>query len=135
MQTLVRPWFASASFLACASATREVSWSADASLGVVARAAGCQEGTEDPPAIDCVFERLYQGSIWGESTDDTESAARSFTYGEVTALGVQTLLENVAHAGAPLGPDDSFADLGSGMGRAVLQVRLATPVSRSIGVE
>lgn len=107
----------------------------EASLGDMTKSAGCPQTVAGPQAVDCIFEKLYKGSIWGESTDASESAARSFTYGEVTALGVHTLLENVAHAGAPLGPDDSFADLGSGMGRAVLQVRLATPVSRSVGVE
>jgi len=52
------------------------------------------------------------------------------TYGEITAVGVRTLMEAV-----DANYSSTFFDLGSGFGRAVLQVALETLVAASVGIE
>eukprot|EP00971_Amphidinium_carterae_P223124 4427496-Amphidinium_carterae.1 len=45
------------------------------------------------------------------------------------------MLSLMTELGAPLRVDDAFADLGSGLGKAVLQVLLTTRVGSAVGVE
>ena len=52
------------------------------------------------------------------------------TYGEITALGFAQLAHRLK-----LGPDDVFADLGSGTGKTVLQAASEFGASRAWGVE
>lgn len=79
--------------------------------------------------LDCSLHHLYGGDRAGF---DEEDKARELTYGEVTALGVQQFLDAVP---VGLGDDDVFFDLGSGVGKSVLQVYLTTEVKRASGVE
>ena len=53
----------------------------------------------------------------------------ALTYGELTYEGASALGEIL-----DLGPDDVFYDLGSGLGRAVLQAHLQWGVGRAAGV-
>lgn len=59
--------------------------------------------------------------------DDTGG---SVTYGEVLPQGVQQLLEVMC-----MDADSVFCDLGSGRGRAVLQVAMTAPIKQAIGLE
>lgn len=79
--------------------------------------------------IDCSLHHLYGGDRAGF---DEEDKARELTYGEVTALGVQQFIDAVPEG---LESDDVFFDLGSGVGKSVLQVYLTTAVNRASGVE
>jgi hypothetical protein len=56
--------------------------------------------------------------------------ARSLVYGELTWPGVERLA-----AALELGEKDVFYDLGSGVGKAVLQIAMTIPVKKSIGIE
>lgn len=87
---------------------------------------------QKPSLIDqlgCSLHHLYGGDRAGF---DEEDKARELTYGEVTALGVQQFIDAVP---VGLGNDDVFFDLGSGVGKSVLQVYLTTEVKRASGVE
>lgn len=55
---------------------------------------------------------------------------RGFVYGEITAQGMRRLARRVT-----LNQSDCFYDLGSGIGRAVLQAFLEFGVHRSVGIE
>ncbi|GIL75093.1 hypothetical protein Vretimale_7786 [Volvox reticuliferus] len=59
-----------------------------------------------------------------------DSTGGSATYGETTGDGVMRLLRNV-----PLQPDDVLVDLGSGLGRLVLQVACSANIRRCVGIE
>lgn len=52
------------------------------------------------------------------------------TYGELTPAGVDRLLRELEPT-----PDDVFYDLGSGIGKVVLQVAMSVPIARCVGVE
>lgn len=52
------------------------------------------------------------------------------TYGEMTYEGIEKLIEE-----AEIKPNEKFIDLGSGNGKASMQVFMNTPVSEAIGVE
>jgi hypothetical protein len=56
--------------------------------------------------------------------------ARARVYGELTSAGVRQLIRATG-----LSADDVFVDLGSGVGKVVLQVALAVPGVRCIGIE
>lgn len=56
--------------------------------------------------------------------------ARARVYGELTPVGTRQLI-----AATRLAADDVFVDLGSGVGKVVLQVALAIPGVRCIGIE
>ncbi len=80
------------------------------------------------------LENVYK-PISGFHIDDSEAKAiedegANTTYGEITDEAVTTLLKelNVNNC-------DVFYDLGSGVGRMVVQVYLESPVKKSIGVE
>ena len=51
-------------------------------------------------------------------------------YGELTPAGCARLIEEL-----DLGPRDVFYDLGSGVGKVVLQVAIASPIKRCVGYE
>ena len=85
------------------------------------------------PCLDAVQEAVRQGRC----TDQAEEAeieavggAEASTYGEVTPLGFRTMATRLG-----LGAADTFADLGSGLGRCVLQAASEFHVHRAIGVE
>merc|ERR1711963_964671 len=56
-------------------------------------------------------------------------------YMETAAEGVPVLLDAIASFGENLGASDTFVDLGSGLGKLVLQVFLTTDVGRAVGIE
>lgn len=58
------------------------------------------------------------------------SGKLGFVYGEITAQGMRRLARRVT-----LNQSDCFYDLGSGIGRAVLQAFLEFGVHRSVGIE
>ncbi|KXZ45746.1 hypothetical protein GPECTOR_51g732 [Gonium pectorale] len=59
-----------------------------------------------------------------------EATGGSSTYGEITGEGVQQFLQAV-----PLQPDDVLVDLGSGLGRLVLQAACSLRLRRCVGIE
>ncbi|KAG2442094.1 hypothetical protein HYH02_009583 [Chlamydomonas schloesseri] len=59
-----------------------------------------------------------------------DATGGSATYGEITGDGVRQFLARV-----PLQPDDVLVDLGSGLGRLVLQVATSARLRRCVGLE
>ena len=57
-------------------------------------------------------------------------AGSSPTYGEITPTAVARLVESLDP-----GPDDVFYDLGSGLGKVVLQVAMTRRLARCVGLE
>ncbi len=67
----------------------------------------------------------------GVAPDGTRlKRSRLHTYGEITPTGVSQLI-----AATRLSPEDRFFDLGSGVGKAVLQVAMQVPGTRCTGIE
>lgn len=88
------------------------------------------------PRRRCVaVSRFYQGISGYAGTGAgpngrTLRPARARVYGELTPAGTRQLIRATR-----LGPGDVFVDLGSGVGKVVLQVALAVPGVRCIGIE
>ena len=86
---------------------------------------------DDPQAV---IRRLYRdehGYDLSEADEARVLATRSApTYGELMPSATARLVEALK-----LDADDSFYDLGSGVGKVVLQVAMTVPVQRSIGIE
>lgn len=61
-----------------------------------------------------------------------KSMCQDDTYGELTPAGAQVLFK---HPEFHLVPTDTFYDLGSGLGRLVMEAALVGDVSRAVGVE
>lgn len=80
------------------------------------------------------FDRLYEGvegyPLSHQARNRLGTEDRSLTYGEVTPEG---FLEVLAKA-APV-PGETFYDLGSGTGRAVILAAMAHPFGRLVGIE
>jgi hypothetical protein len=78
--------------------------------------------------------RLYRGvdgfSISQQEERDVRAARGSPLYGEITPMGVQRLLERLE-----LGERDTFYDLGSGVGKVVLQAAMTVRLRRCVGIE
>lgn len=107
------------------------------SLTEVAKATGCKDTAIEIAAevastqLDCLFEKWYT-----EIAPNATDMGRAGTYGEITPKGVATVFSMVGQLGAgEMGPEDNFFDLGSGLGKMVLQASLTTSVGRAIGVE
>lgn len=85
----------------------------------------------DPKTL---LRRLYRREFGYDvsKADDARVAATqaSSTYGELMPAATDHLVEHLA-----LGRNDVFYDLGSGLGKVVLQVALRAPVRRCIGIE
>ncbi|MCA9708341.1 MAG: hypothetical protein KDK70_21000 [Myxococcales bacterium] len=78
--------------------------------------------------------RLYR-DVHGYDADPTGEArvaatGSSATYGELMPAATAALVEHLR-----LGPRDAFYDLGSGVGKVVLQVAMTVPVARCVGIE
>ena len=108
---------------------------------IAARAAGCDGTTRrrDPLAPDDVtkatLDTLYADLPTGDEIpiDDLRAIDDSGgheAYGELTIRGMRELRPRLAP-----GRDDVFYDLGSGVGRSVMQAAMERPVARAIGVE
>jgi SAM-dependent methyltransferase len=102
-------------------------------LCAVAGAALVGGGAPDARRIRAIERAVRDGAC----TSDTEELAiqavggrHSDTYGEITPRGFATLAARLG-----LGADDTFADLGSGLGRTVLQAAADFGARRAVGVE
>ncbi|MEM9454246.1 MAG: hypothetical protein AAGF11_08715 [Myxococcota bacterium] len=87
--------------------------------------------TPDPRTV---IQQLYR-EAHGYDNDPTGEArvaatGSSATYGEIMPTATAQLLEHLN-----LRSDDSFYDLGSGIGKVVLQVAMTVPVARCVGIE
>eukprot|EP00933_Yihiella_yeosuensis_P075644 TRINITY_DN85090_c0_g1_i1.p1 TRINITY_DN85090_c0_g1~~TRINITY_DN85090_c0_g1_i1.p1 ORF type:complete len:279 (+),score=33.57 TRINITY_DN85090_c0_g1_i1:36-872(+) len=89
---------------------------------------------------DVVLRKVYSESLLEEElkelwltrkdvTADLQQISEK-TYGEITTSGVRCL-----HSAVNLTESDVFADLGSGLGRCVVQTFLETDVRRMLGIE
>lgn len=85
-------------------------------------------------AIDIMDDVYGKRSGFGISNDERkmiEDKGGNPTYGEITAKGVEQLIE---YFKANLGIHDVFYDLGSGIGKVATQVALTTP-AKAVGIE
>lgn len=86
------------------------------------------------PSPRSVIQRLYRDHSGYVSDPQGEAqvvaAGSSATYGEMMPAATERLIEHLA-----LGPNDAFYDLGSGVGKVVLQVAMTAPVARCVGIE
>lgn len=87
--------------------------------------------TRDPRTL---LRRLYRDSFGYDvdAADDARVTATGAcsTYGELMPAATDRLVEHLR-----LGSDDAFYDLGSGLGKVVLQVAMRAPVRRCVGIE
>jgi hypothetical protein len=85
----------------------------------------------DPRAV---ISRLYREDHGYDSDPAGEArvaaTGSSATYGELMPAATEHLIHHLS-----LGPDDVFYDLGSGVGKVVLQVAMTAPVARCVGIE
>ncbi|GIL50971.1 hypothetical protein Vafri_7046 [Volvox africanus] len=109
--------------------------------GKVVAAYAYQDADGEASLMSQVFDALYDEaevvfmSKHGYIIPKREAAlvditGGSATYGEITVDGVMQLLRNV-----PLQQDDVLVDLGSGLGRLVLQVACSASLRRCVGIE
>jgi len=86
----------------------------------------------DEPRL--AVRRLYRGVDGFMISQQEERCVRasrgSPLYGELTPMSVQRLLERL-----DLGARDTFYDLGSGVGKVVLQTAMTVPLKRCVGIE
>ena len=85
------------------------------------------------PCVEAVQEAVREGRCTDQQEEEAIEAiggAEAATYGEMTPLGFRSMAERVG-----LCKGDVFVDLGSGLGRVVLQAAREFAVRRSIGVE
>ena len=83
--------------------------------------------------LEIIRSNVDQGRCCSQSEMDAITALggpMAETYGEITADGMKALAARVL-----MGPSDSFADLGSGCGRAVLQALTNFDVASACGIE
>jgi ankyrin repeat protein len=83
--------------------------------------------------LSCLFALLFPMKELWMSTDEQHGSQG--VYGEILPLGVVRMLQEAVPKAVPLGTEDVFYDLGSGLGKMVLQVFLTTPISRANAVE
>ena len=80
------------------------------------------------------IRRLYHNR-WGYDVtraeeDRVRDSDGSSTYGEIMPTGLDSLIDAL-----DLEEDDVFYDLGSGMGKVILQLAMTTRIKRCVGVE
>jgi len=80
--------------------------------------------------IQELYKDISGFGISPEDTNSIESQGCAATYGEITFEGVEKLLTRLDFKDS-----DVFYDLGCGVGKMVIQVYLATPVKKSVGIE
>jgi len=82
-------------------------------------------------AVNRFYEGISGFAADGAGPDGRKlRPSRARVYGELTPVGTRKLI-----AATRLSADDVFVDLGSGVGKVVLQVALAVPGVRCIGIE
>ena len=85
------------------------------------------------PSQRVAINKLYRDvDGWGATDADNRqfNGNLASTYGELTPLGVQRLLNCLQ-----FNENDVFYDLGSGVGKVVLQVAMAVSIQKCVGVE
>ncbi len=99
------------------------------------RAPGPQRhGQDELSVVRNSLRRLYKDISGYDIPRDEEKAIRerrgSPTYGEINVGSVQKLIDHLQ-----LGTNDVVYDLGSGVGKMVLQVAMTTSVRKCVGIE
>jgi hypothetical protein len=95
--------------------------------------AGClvaKESNEIKKTIDSLFKGKTGFGINKKEIDLIVEKGSKATYGEILYDSMQTLINDLK-----LTKNDVFYDLGSGIGKQVVQVYLATKVKKSCGIE
>lgn len=85
------------------------------------------------PCLDAVQEAVREGRCTSQEEDEAIEAIggpEAAIYGEITSVGFRSLARRVG-----LGESDVFADLGSGLGRVVVQAAREFGVERACGIE
>lgn len=81
-----------------------------------------------------MMNRIYKNICGYEIDKSDEKLIRKFKgspiYGEITQKSVEMLYEYLS-----INKDDVLYDLGSGVGKVVLQVAIKTPIKKAIGIE
>jgi len=94
----------------------------------------CPQSLAEPANPKAYLEMLYEDKggyiIPGEEITEIRSNGAHEQYGEIPYDSAAHLLDDLQ-----LSRQDVFYDLGSGVGKLVLQVYMSTPVKRSIGIE
>lgn len=80
--------------------------------------------------IDRLYTDISGFAIDGNESSDIIKQGGAPTYGEITYDSLKALLDDLK-----LTHEDVFYDLGSGVGKVVIQVFLDTPVKKSVGIE
>ncbi len=91
-------------------------------------------GVRQQETSKAFIDRMYQ-SITGfkipkEEKVQLKEAGASSTYGEILFDSLKIILDDLQ-----LTDQDVFYDLGSGVGKSVVQVFLTTPVKKAVGIE
>ena len=84
----------------------------------------------DTTSVAAQDRLLFGGARSKAAFVDALAAAPATLYGEISPRGVRALAARCA-----LGRGDTFADLGSGLGRAVSQMYIERDLAACIGVE
>ena len=80
--------------------------------------------------IDEIYANITGFHVRNEEYKMIEKKGGNATYGEIKYDSLQCILEDLN-----LTWDDVFYDLGSGVGKVVMQTYLNTPVKKSVGIE
>ena len=92
------------------------------------------DGRDDSSSLRASMRRLYRDISGYEIPRDEVRAIRerrgSPTYGAINFASVHKLITHLE-----LGEDDVLYDLGSGVGKMVLQVAMAVPLRKCVGIE
>ncbi len=88
----------------------------------------CTQETKD--LIHSLYTSISGFNIPNEESELFNKEDAASTYGEITYEGVDQLLRTLH-----VTDHDVFYDLGSGVGKMVIQVCLDTPIKKSVGIE
>ena len=80
--------------------------------------------------IKSLYEDIWAFQIPRHDDLRVRSAKSSSLYGEITSGSLEKLIQYLR-----IKSDDVFYDLGSGVGKVVMQVALNSPVKKAIGIE
>lgn len=88
------------------------------------------KAVEKKELIDSLYQSVSGFNIPICESDYITKEGGAPTYGEITYESAQKIIEELS-----LSPHDVFYDLGSGIGKMVMQVYLESPVKKSGGIE
>jgi hypothetical protein len=81
--------------------------------------------------IDSIYAKLHDGfSLTVKKQKEFIGSPADATYGEITYRGAKELFADLN-----LGPNDIFYDLGSGVGKMIVQAYLTTSAKKVVGIE